>query len=207
VAKLNVRLLDTPAIAERISQTIRGNNRWLRNHLGGRAVTALPSKPYPGQEIYYIADESKGVYWHLYYAKGETHPWRFLGGGIIEDQERQTGGETTLSGSFVDLATPGPQYTIPAGLSGDWWLMGGSRMVNNTAGHFCLASVFLGATALEDDSFVNRSGTGASDDADVNRAWVRNVDAGDIVKLQYRVTAGIGTFLRCRLHVHPVRVG
>jgi hypothetical protein len=48
-------------------------------------VTTLPSAPYDGQEVYYGADASNGIIWHLRYnAAGGTYKWEFIGGSSLD---------------------------------------------------------------------------------------------------------------------------
>src|SRR5213080_1814710 len=73
-------------------------------------VTVLPSTPVDGQECNYLADATNGVVWHLVY-RSATGKWHYTGGpelyGYIFTEE------STTSGAFIDLTTPGPSLTAP----------------------------------------------------------------------------------------------
>src|SRR4030095_11342304 len=45
-------------------------------------VSALPGSPFDGQEIYYLADATNSVIWHLRYRAGSSsaYKWEFIGG-------------------------------------------------------------------------------------------------------------------------------
>lgn len=83
-------------------------------------VTALPAAPIDGQEIYYRADSTNGIIWHLRYnaASSSSYKWEFVGGSPIE--KTYTAGFETLSAStgWVDAPTVGPKYDIV--LAGDY---------------------------------------------------------------------------------------
>jgi hypothetical protein len=81
-------------------------------------VTALPSSPVNGQECYFLADATNGVVWHLKFrsASASGFKWEFVGGGSLYSEVLTA--ENTVSTSFVDLTTVGPQVTVP--LAGDY---------------------------------------------------------------------------------------
>jgi hypothetical protein len=89
-------------------------------------VTALPGSPVDGQEIYYLADATNGIVWHLRYrafqANGTTpnpsaYKWEFLGGAPLRANV-DTDQTFTAAATYVDAATVGPQITLP--LAGDY---------------------------------------------------------------------------------------
>ena len=50
--------------------------------IGPSKVGVLPANPVDGQEIYFVADATNGVIWHLRYNAGSASPykWEYLGG-------------------------------------------------------------------------------------------------------------------------------
>jgi microcystin-dependent protein len=63
-------------------------------------VTTLPANPVDGDEVYYLADDSKGVIWHLRYRASSTSPykWEYVGGSPIMSGPQ---------GSIITAATSG----------------------------------------------------------------------------------------------------
>jgi hypothetical protein len=78
-------------------------------------VTALPGSPLDGQEVYYVADATNGVNWHLRYTAAITK-WVLVGGQPL--QVYDVNQVTRASASFGDFSTAGPSLTIP--LAGDY---------------------------------------------------------------------------------------
>ena len=95
------------------------------------SVTSLPGSPFNEQEVYYAADATNGVYWHLRYrsASGSTHKWEALGAVAPLTAEVLTS-QTTSSATYVDLATAGPTVTVP--LAGDYLITFGATLYNST---------------------------------------------------------------------------
>ena len=56
-----------------------------RKASGTAFVTALPTSPVDGQEVYYQADGTNGVIWHLRYraASSSANKWEFVGGSAL----------------------------------------------------------------------------------------------------------------------------
>lgn len=82
-------------------------------------VTSLPSSPVDGQEIYYAADATNGVIWHLRYraASSSSYKWEFVGGSPIE---RTAAGQNLPNNTseWIDATTVGPKYDVA--LAGDY---------------------------------------------------------------------------------------
>jgi hypothetical protein len=84
-------------------------------------VTSLPAIPYDGEEIFFLADATNGVVWHLKYRAGSTstYKWEYVGGGSL--YSKVTTDETVAEASTVTYnnpATVGPSITLP--LNGDF---------------------------------------------------------------------------------------
>ena len=84
-------------------------------------VTALPTTVQglaipDGYEVYYVADATKGVIWHLRYnASGGTYKWEHVGGGPLEASI--TGPGLYASTTWADFTG---SMTLP--LAGDYWI-------------------------------------------------------------------------------------
>lgn len=121
-------------------------------------VTALPSNPLEGQEIYYGADATNSAIWHLRYrgAKSGSYKWEYLGGAPMEDK-RDGQYAPTNTGNWCGLATDGatPALTFP--LAGFYDVMWGAEIVVpsgtymymgvNMSGSGTWSSVLIGSSA------------------------------------------------------------
>ena len=56
-------------------------------------VTSMPTTPYEGQEVYYVADATNGVMWRFRYRGASPSPykWEFVGGSDILTEMYQSG--------------------------------------------------------------------------------------------------------------------
>jgi hypothetical protein len=81
-------------------------------------VTSLPGSPVNGQDCFYLADATNGIVWHLKYraASASAYKWECMDGPPLTSEI--VTGEATASTAYVDLATTGPQVTLP--LAGDY---------------------------------------------------------------------------------------
>lgn len=170
--------------------------------------TALPSAPNDEDEFFYVADAANGVEWHLKYRAAGTagKRWEYVGGPpLIATVETS---ENTASITYVDLATAGPSVTVP--LAGDYELRGEALPVSQAAGNAAaIAALKLGTApiALEAEAVVQSQSAAANQGSLGGRAIVRTLAAADVVKMQYRVSAGNANFIYRTLSVKPVRVG
>lgn len=98
------------------------------------SVTALPASPVDGQEIYYVADATNGVVWHLKYrtASASAYKWEFIGGTAIlvrNDTTEAFAGGSGYQNSTTNSGITGPDLTIP--LSGNYAVEFGAEMTND----------------------------------------------------------------------------
>lgn len=180
---------------------------------GPVTVTSLPSSPFDGQEVYYVADATNGVIWHLKYraAAPGSYKWEFVGGAPLTHEVATA--ETTSSTSFADLATVGPTITVP--LAGDYLFTGAAKVeVSSASNNSYLAALKIGAGAIADDDafvdFTNDNGLTAPRGSMQARTIRRNgIAAATVCKMQFRTTNGaaVPTFRRRSLAVTPIRVG
>jgi hypothetical protein len=81
----------------------------------------LPPSPVDGQEIFFLADPTNGVVWHLKYRAGSSsaYKWEYVGGSAIRhriDTDETVAEQASLA--YVNPATVGPQLALP--LAGDY---------------------------------------------------------------------------------------
>lgn len=85
-------------------------------------VSSLPSSAADGQEIYYQADGTNGVIWHLRYRSGSSssYKWEFIGGPPLTSASN----ETTTTGVNISNVTwssiDGNDPTLTVPLAGDY---------------------------------------------------------------------------------------
>jgi hypothetical protein len=90
-------------------------------------VTALPAQPVDGQEVYYVADGTARILWHLRYRKAAVG-WEYMGGEPLPAfDSTQT---TRAANTFGDFGVAGPSVTAP--LAGDY-MVDWSLNIQNTA--------------------------------------------------------------------------
>lgn len=164
-------------------------------------VTSLPASPDDGEEVYFEA--AAGVIWHLRYnaSSASSYKWEFVGGAPLTHEVVTQ--ETTTSTTFADLATVGPDITLP--LAGDYEIVFGAQIKSTAGSAICAPKLGAAATA-DDDGIVNAT---PNDYVHASRTIRRNgLAASAVIKLQYRTSAaGTCTGLRRELSIRPIRLG
>jgi hypothetical protein len=168
-------------------------------------VTSLPAGPSDGMEILFLADATNGIVWHLRYraASASAYKWELVGGSCLMHAIDTS--EGTTSASYVDLATVGPQITLP--LAGDYDLEYGA-FVAGSAANYVFMTPKIGAAAAADIDCVQvwaDSGNEAAHRLRKKRFTV--AAASTLVKLQYRSGSGTTNWSQRVLYAMPVRVG
>lgn len=170
-------------------------------------VSVLPGAPVDGQEIYYLADPTGGVIWHLRYrsASASAYKWECIGGSPLVSEVATS--QSTASTAYAELTTAGPAVGIP--LAGDYLVTTEARISNATTGAYGYMSYSIGAaTALDADSIAVRASATTAPDDNASRTKLKTaLVAGAGLLAKYRVTAGSGTFEQRAMRALPVRVG
>jgi hypothetical protein len=191
--------------------------KWLPFGEGWGFGTSLPSVPATVDQVMFILTDSGAAptyIWRFQYngSNGTGYKWEFVGGSSPKI-EIANAGEATSSGSYVDLTTVGPSFTVPrAGIyeisfSFNWW---GA----NCPGGACVKLGAAAAAVTEGaSSGAGESGAGAGNNITsssrlgTSKTFTRTLAASDVLKMQYRATAGLNTTFSDRvLLVKPVRV-
>lgn len=173
-------------------------------------VTSLPGSPYDGQEVYYLADATNGIVWHLKYrsASGSAYKWEFVGGTELYAEVDTS--EATTSTSYVSLTTTGPSVTAP--LAGDYMLELANNCANNTAGFssyatWWIAGLFAPSAPGNIDDMVAAS-AGANNQYTMRRRRRKNgIAAASLVQAKYAADGNTATFRYRSISIRPVRVG
>lgn len=167
-------------------------------------VTSLPTSPYDGQEIYYLADEPSGTLWHLRYRAASTSAYKWEAIGPTPLWAKADVAITFNSATYID-GSGGPQITPP--LNGDYDIEFGSRFGGGPGSSYMYVSPsFAGAVPTDNDGLFLY---GTNDDMITSRRVRQNALAGSrIIKLQYKTAAAVNaTWDRRHLSVWPIRVG
>ncbi len=170
-------------------------------------VTVLPANAGAGDEVYFQTDTSGVTYWHLaYLPDGSAYPWKFLGGAYMHSAVETT--ETTVSTTYTNLATTGPQLVAP--LPGDYELRYGATMTG-TATDILLASIWRTVIGIADTEAVEvaiANPAAATSGSSPSRSKLFfGVAAQDTLLMQYRTVVGsTGSFSRRWMSLQPVRV-
>ena len=175
-------------------------------------VTSLPASPYEGQECFYVASATAGVLWRLRYnaASASAFKWEFVGGSALHSEVITP--ETCASSAFTDIATVGPQITMP--LAGEYDFYGFARVtVASASNNQYVAGLKIGAAGVQTGAafvvFDNDNNTTATRGFSGGSVLRRQVAAADVCKMVYS-TSNIGaipTFSNRRMNAIPIRVG
>ena len=177
---------------------------------GPSYVTSLPASPIDGQEIYYGADATNGIIWHLRYrsASSSSYKWEYIGGSALTSYVDTNEGRS--SNTFGDLATVGPSITLP--VNGNYEIVFASTFYNdsntNSTGARCKLNI-NGTTLADTKPFIDHLAVTALDVDGQNRITIEEVTGTRVVKMVYNNRAGTGTaqFLQRSLSIRPVRIG
>jgi len=171
--------------------------------------TSLPASPVDGQEYVLVDSLTNASYcWRFRYnaGSGSANKWEFIGGSPAVARVETT--EATTSGTYVDLATVGPSFTIPR--AGDYLLRWGYHAANTAQAQNAQAIVARnGAGQGNFDLFVSFLLVTVTGNVFAGAAerTMTGLAAADVLKLLYMSSNGGGlTFSRRFLVVQPVRV-
>lgn len=181
----------------------------LKTGSGRELVSALPSSPVDGQEIFYQSAgmATDGLVWHLRYraASASSYKWEFLGGSSLFSAV--TTDQSTTSTTYTDLTTAGPSVTLP--LAGDYDVTHGFRGYNNTNGSWIVMSYAIGGTAAADaDYAMVYMFTAAVGGAYRVERTIRKTGLTAVtLTAKYKVSGGTGYAEYRQLEARPIRVG
>jgi len=191
-----------------ISDTTQtGGARWENRSI----VSSLPGSPVDGQECYYqsSAMASNGVVWHFKYQSGMagSYKWVFVGGAPVLSQTDNTTRTTTSTGYTTITGTPG----VNCPLAGDYIVVLGARIWNNTNGGNSFMSFVIGATPAIDDNATSIQALIVSPHVNVATTFrqlrLNGINANTDLNERVRVNVGTGSFANRSISLLPIRVG
>jgi len=175
---------------------------------GPAVVTSLPGSPADGDEVYYVADATNRVLWHLRYnSGGGTYKWEAvadvpLTAFVDTDQD-------TSSNSYTDLATAGPDITVP--LAGVYRIEHGCRAYANAGGgNICFgfqSFTYSGSAAADADACVHKDDNVRVSSVSALRQ-ITITSASQLVRCKYKSdTSQDEHFSNRWLKIAPLQVG
>jgi hypothetical protein len=172
-------------------------------------VSALPSSPYDGQVVMFqtAAMLSAGIAWVFrYQAAGGSYPWKLVGGGAWV--ERVATAETTTSTSYTNLATVGPDITLP--LAGRYIASYGTAQDYSaiTTNRVAYASLSVGGATPADTDSVRSGHPNVANliQSVATQDVVTIAAASTLVRVQYRTGGDTARFRSRYLSLIPIEV-
>lgn len=176
-------------------------------------VTALPSSPVDGQEVYYVTP-ARDTFWHLRFDSQwysvDGRGWVFLGGAplLAENPTDQT--YALNSTTWQDAQTPGPSVTLPLAGTYDYSYACQQYSSGQTTAGALSAALGIGGSMAPAGVDITQGYTAAGIAVHNSRQARLPVQAaGTVVKMIYITATTIGGTAHARnrsLMVWPVRV-
>lgn len=173
-------------------------------------VTSLPASPVDGQEVYYLADATTGVVWHLRYraASSSSYKWEFVGGPPLHSANF-SGAHNSSQNYYIDS---GISLTVP--LAGEYLAEQIGRIGGNNvpAGSRMYTRLFPSAGSYSGNDMVTIAQVSTSNDAtdrNIANTYKMQVPAGASIKFQYGIqTNGAFTMFVTAIGIilTPIRV-
>lgn len=173
-------------------------------------VSSLPVSPVDAQEIYYLADATNGVVWHLRYraASASTSKWEFVGGPVLKSNLAGSASTTGSGASYSGTLTDGAnivQLTVP--LAGDYWVTTNGVAGVPGAGANLAMGVARNADATPTVLGLGFGGGGGLNGNLYGEGLFSGLAAGVLLVMKYLYTAQVVTFQQRMFTIRPVRVG
>lgn len=174
-------------------------------------VTSLPGSPVNGQEVYYVADATNGVVWHLKYrsASASAYKWEFVGGGDLFVRTN-VAMETVADGAaWHNPATTDVALAVPLG--GDYLAHYGANMdaAAPEGTGIIFQNIINASTAGQDqvtlgpDVIVRSNNLQSNSQEAPITGWV----GGRSLRTVYKCSSGAGRRGYPHLRVTPIRCG
>lgn len=161
-----------------------------------------------GQECYFVANNARGIVWHLRY-NATVGKWEFLGGGAYL-VEGGSGASVDYSGVAYAAAT-GSQPSIAAPLPGDYTVRLGNENYHTAIGGWIYSGVSVNGSSPTDgvDTVVNANPGGeANSQFNTARTTQKTITtAGHVIDMRYKASGATGKIRRPWLEITPVLLG
>lgn len=187
--------------------------QWAPSGTGGGTggvslVSVLPGAPSDGQFVVFCDNVANPAFtWQLIYVQA-IGKWCNIGGSPLY-AEVLTDQTATAGTGYVDLATVGPQVTLPVG--GDFEIRAGSTGWNSlNAGQNMVTALKVGTLTTVDADCFSNTGCGPSTNQGIGSSRVyrkTGLTSGTVLKLQYKSVGGGPHWASRTISVMPIRVG
>lgn len=168
-------------------------------------VTSLPDTPYDGQEVYLQVIDVMGLVWHLRYraTSGSPYKWEFVGGSPLYSNVDVS--EQRNSGTYGDLATVGPYFTLPR--PGVYMIEHGADLASVGSSAFGAQSYQVGANGAVDADYAHFVVQASDYQVPVIRRQRKTITTtGTQITAKYR-TSAVVAFSNRWLMATPVAIG
>lgn len=179
-------------------------------------VTTLPSSPVDGQEVYFAADASNGVIWHLRYRDAATgYKWEYVGGPPICSAVNTNSRTLTNQLTYADYPTDQVTLALPSGIGGDFDITGSVySLLTGGAGitpaiYWSYSTDSGGTNASDAWAVVNVAGGGVVGGGSMSTTYRHtSLTAGVTIREKGRTVGNYSNIAQIRsLSILPVRVG
>ena len=178
--------------------------------LGPTFVSALPSSPVDGQEIYYQASgdmATNGIVWHLRYRSGSSssYKWECVGGGSLRTD---SGTNSQFTSTWTSLTG-----TVTVPLAGDYQVAFGAMVYGDNStlrDYYLKASVATpgtgaGNTDNSAQGYTNNTGPGRDQTHRISR--LNGLAASDAIAIWGKCSSNTTNSEQRNITVIPIRVG
>lgn len=170
-------------------------------------VTTLPASPIDGTEVYYQADSTNGVIWHLRYraASASAFKWEFVGGGTLATYAFTQVSATAAyssAGTWVDI---GAAISLTAPLAGEYAAEAGATTYHRIAntGNFGIGN----PTTPSAQSNITSSAADTWQQQNISQRLTTTAGAVLTLKWNWGSTFDINHYRTgCSLAITPIRV-
>lgn len=167
--------------------------------------TTMPTVPSGVDRVRFVLADSTSAptyAWEFMYNAAEsTYKWEYVGGSpkSVQVLTSETPGST---GSYVDLSTTGPSFTVPR--SGEYDIWFGAVCAVTTSPSSVAVKLGSAAASGNDDFTVVVSSAG---EQHAGSRWIRRtLAASDVLKMQYYAGSTSNSFAKRNLMVVPFHV-
>ena len=171
--------------------------------------TSLPSSPIDGQEIYYAANATDGVIWHLRYRSGSSssYKWEFVGGSPLMTQGTANDSTRTAGGGYGTITGACAAITLP--LAGDYQITMSTYSRNTASSGVAYMSFKIGSAASSDTDAMFTESLGASNAPSlwITRTQIKTGLSAVTLTPEWKAVTANAAYRYPAFVVRPVRVG
>lgn len=177
-------------------------------------ISALPSNPVDGQEVFFLADAAAGVVWHLKYrvASGSAYKWEFVGGGPMYAQDTTGNNRQNTALNTWQFMAGSPSIVLP--LAGQYEVEYGARLETTNPADQLFVGAHSAVAGVPQPVLMHQGGVAAASWAFQSSKYRDDVvgvsrAAGDNLRLVEQTAGAVANVAAAFgfLCVRPLRVG